>query len=268
MTRMPLGVNKGVEKKIWVTTPFTNTLSDVQTNNPYINAYFAGNAITYTQGPIAVGQIYNPTSSNAFSAWSAFDVTPYPTQGVGYRNRIGSKITLTGMTSRFQIFHQTGAASPIKLKMVFIALKGQAIQTGLVNFINNMYSVNPMVQGTGINSGNGIVDYNSDLAPDFRGQYKILRTKTVRLSEDFLTGAIQIKEVRVGLKFPRGHTVMFNQDTNNIVQGQIFVLLMADCGNITPSITFSGDGANTLPITAFQSGLLVNPMVRTFYTDL
>ena len=262
-----LNTSKSVEKKIWVTTPFTNTLSDVQTNNPYLSAFFAGNAITYTSGPIAVGQHYPPTASNTFSAWTAYDLTPYPTQGVGYRNRIGSKIVLTGMTTRVQISQQQNTASPVTLKMVFIALKGQAIQTGLANFINNMYSVNPMVQGTGINSGNGIVDYNSDYASDFRGQYRILRTKTIRLSEDFLTGANQIKEVRVGLKFRRGHTVMFNQDSNNIVQGQIFVLFMADSGNIGGT-AFSGDGAIYMPVLGATTGVLVNPMTRTFYTDL
>jgi len=259
------------EKKVWVTAPHTNTLGDVTTNTPYINAFFAGAAISFTAGPIGIGQYYVPSGAptNMFSGYSCWDITPYPSQSVGYRNRIGSQITITGMYTRAQLWQMPQCVGPVRLKIMFFTTPGAAYQSSssLVNLVNNMHSVNPFIQGTGINSGFGIVDYNSDLAQDFRSQYRILRTVYLTVPGDTVTSEVQVKEFKCGLKFPKGHKVCFNQDTNNITSGQIFMLVLADVGNIG-SAAFSGDNVSNVPLLTSLSGVYMNPMTRSYYQDL
>jgi hypothetical protein len=187
------------------------------------------------------------------SGYYVGDISPTPTENVTFNGRIGSSIKLHSTFTTMQFYHQTSTSAPINIKIYWVLVKGATQTPSTV--ITNMFSPNTFTS---------IVDYNSQLNPDYFGEYKILRCKKIHLPIDSYSGVSVIKTVQFGHKWfrGRGHHIRFNQDTTTVTDGQVIQIVLADCGN-TNSAT-----ASTLSNTAVlgtSTGVVMNFDIKHYY---
>lgn len=204
--------------------------------------------LTYnTPTPQAFGQV-----NGNVTAIHQFDITPNPSQGDGYNNRTGSSIKLHSTNIAFQFSQQASAISGAKFKIYIVQIIGspEPLATTAANF----FIANPF---------NTVVDINSSRNPDYFKNYKVLRTKTVRLSSDSTTSMTAMKSIRLGLKY-KSHHVRWDKNSNTVITaGQIVMFIVADSGNM------SGSTVSTLevPVKATNTGAFVQYAYDHYYYD-
>lgn len=225
---------------------YVNLVSDVAKAAIMLNAEkkrFLNTSAT----PVPVGQVNINSSGNIVQ-----DITPVMVQGVTYNTRNGASIKLTSAFFRFQFYQQGSRSSAMRIKMYFIRVKGSPQTTTEVQ--SQFLQTNPFVSGS-------IYDLNSNRNPDFFNQYEVLRTKSIYLKDDNTTNDIVIKDIKVGMKFGKGHHVRFDKDSNTVTQGQLILYIVADSGNIS---TTTGSTISNIPISGISTGALFN-FNHTFY---
>lgn len=189
------------------------------------------------------------------------DVTPLPSLGASAFGRTGSAINIVSGFFKFQFRTQGSTTTPIKVILEWWHVKG-APQSAL-QFTSNLFNVNQWVYTSGGVIA-GIIDYNSEMDPDFMGQSRILRRKTIVMPQNNFTSGIQLKNVNIGLKFKKGLHVRFNGDSATVADGQIMLTIRADSGNTGGSAsTLTGLGNQTA-----SSGLTFNFDQRWYYHDV
>ena len=75
-----------------------------------------------TLSPAAIGQVNVSTSAHF-----ELDITPKPSQGTGYLDRSGRKITITSMYFQYQFYQQASALHATKIRIYIVATTGVTI---------------------------------------------------------------------------------------------------------------------------------------------
>lgn len=219
---------------------------DVQFLKSIINA--EKKRVVFSTTTSLVGQV----SGNSTGAYSV-DMTPIPAEGVTLSTRNGSSIKLSSTWFRFQFYGMANTAQKIKGKIWIVQVMGtpQTASTALGQMFNTSMS--------------GVIDYNSNFDPDYRGQYKILRCKPFTIQSDSVSGLTQIQDVTFGIRYNRGkgHHVRYNDDTTTLSNGQLLIFITADSGN-TNGVTAS---TQPVPITGVNTGLVFNQYHINYYFD-
>lgn len=264
-----------VEKKRFCLTPIAVSQGDITTFGPAISMYAGGTVSTFSQAPVPVGQIYaaDGLSTQCVGGWVAWDATPIPEEGPGYNQRDGSSLKCVSFYQKFQFWQQKATNAPSRLKLYTLLIKGAVLPsaTELQSFVNNIFLTSSFPVGVGIDSGAGIVDYNSTFDPDYRATFSILNTKYIKLRSDNLADQTQITEATLGKKWQ--HHVRFNGDQNYPTSGQIIQILFCDQGNANVNNAFDGEGTATLPGVntdgeiAASSGVWFNFNLTHYYVD-
>lgn len=199
-----------------------------------------------------VGQL-NGNSSGFYT----LDITPVPTQGTTYSTRNGASIKLSSSFMKFQFYHQTSTVAPVKLKLYIIQTK--MTQTNLTTFVQGMFLYNRFLSTT------NIYDFNSMVNPDYFGLYKILRTKTILIPGDQISGVNMIKDINIAHKWNRtkGHHIRYAGDTNTVLNGQVFLLIFSDSGNISGTAST----ITPVPIQSATTGINFNYDIKHYYYD-
>lgn len=222
---------------------------DVAMLKSMVNAEKKRFVITSTSAQ-SIGQVnYNS------SGYLAVDITPTPSENATQSGRSGSSVKLNSAYMKFQFYHQSSTVHNIKLKMYVVQVLGVQ-STGPGTFLGNMFLSNSFVSPS-------ITDFNSQLNPDYFRQYRIIKQKTVSLPPDSVSNAQVIKEVAVPLKF-RNYHVRFNQDTNTVTAGQLFLFILADSGNISSS---TASTCTPIPVAGTSTGCLCNYNLTYYYYD-
>lgn len=203
-------------------------------------------------------QLVGQVSGNG-SGYATYDITPLITSSTTYAGRAGAKVRLMSSYIQMQFFGMSSTSSNINGKVLIF--KTQDVQSAPGGFVANMMNYNSFV-----NSGFTIIDYNSSYNPDYFGQWKLIREKKFSFRPDNITSQNMITSLAIPLKYNRGkgHVIQYNKDSNTLIDGQIIMLILLDCGN-------SGAGASTLtnvPIIAANTGLNLNYNIEHYYTDL
>jgi hypothetical protein len=222
---------------------------DVAMLKSMVNAEKKRYVISSTQAT-AIGQV----NANA-SGYMAIDITPVPGQSNTYDGRQGASVKLHSSYMKFQFYHQASTAQNIKLKMFLVHVTGAPVASA-ATFLGQMFQQNSFVSP-------GITDYNSQLNPDYFKQYRILRTRTVSLPPDSISGVQVIKEVAIPIRF-RNHHIRFNKDTNTVTSGQLLLFIFADSGNISSG---SASTCTPIPVTAVSTGCVTNYNLTYYYYD-
>lgn len=199
---------------------------------------------------------------------SIFDVTPAVSQGDQTggttANRQGASINLMSSHYNFQIAQMTDNNFRVRVRFTWVAIKGAPYTnvTLVSDFFNNMYQPNPFVTGVDIR------DANSNLNPDYFGTYKILRTKTVYLGSDNISGQLLSNSFQVGFKYNRGkgHSVRYNQNLTSLFDGQILMIVQTDRGNASASVTSTGIGG--IYSVGTNTGITVSYNRQDYYYDV
>jgi len=188
-----------------------------------------------------------------------FDITPNPAQGVGVNAHIGASIKLCSIYIEGQINHQTNTAGPIRVRCYLVHVKGTPVAA--TNWMTQMFNANPFISGGG---GSGNRDYNSSRNIDYMANYKVLRTKTLYIQPDQISGVNMPKSFRIGHKFKNTHEIHYDGNTNTVLSGQIFLMMVADGGNTSASVsTLSG-----IPYTAALTGLTASTNITEYFYDM
>lgn len=258
------------EKKRFYIAPIALTNGDITCSAPY-NASNAGGAFSQLFQPFSLGQQFCNGSFgvSTIGGWTAIDITPHPQEGNTFSTREGSSINLMSSFMRFQFSQQSSnTLTPIRIRMVILHTLGAPDVTALTT-MTNWYLNSALPNGSAINSNNGIIDFNSNVSPDYRGQYRKIYEKTTTLHQDSVATGLQVREHQIKLKYNKGlgHTVRFVQNAQVITGGQLTLLLTADAGNMSNANTFTGAGAATLVNNTDSSGCFVNFNICHYYID-
>lgn len=261
---------KASEKKRFYIAPIALTNGDITCVAP-INSHRNGGAISGLTQPVAIGQQFSQTSTvglTTIGGWMCMDITPYPSETSGFGGREGSQINLNSSYMQFKFAQMgTNTLTPIKIKMVIVSVAGapQDSSTALQQFYLN----SALPNGTGINSNNGVIDYNSSISPDQRSQYKVIYKKTTTLWQDNIDAGLQVKQHLIKLKYNKGagHRVRYLQNSNSITHGQLLMFVTCDAGNINDTWSFTGPGFGTMTNNLPSSGATMNFNICHYFTD-
>ena len=116
---------------------------------------------------------------------------------------------------------------------------------------------------------------NSNYNPDFRGEYKILMNRMVRMPQRNYSGTASgvLKEVTIPFRWNRGkgHHIRYISGSNtasvaDLANGQIFMYVLSDVGN-AGTVNYTGTGSGLIPSATSNSGYLVNYDFTHYYYD-
>ena len=262
--------NKMAEKKRFYIAPVALTNGDITCVAPR-DAFRNGGGNTGFVQPFPLGQQFASTvnfGTTTIGGWASMDITPYPTETNGFGGREGSSINLNSSYMQFKFTQMSGnTLTPIKIRMTIVHVLG-APQTS-AGALEAFYLNSCLPNGTGINSNNGIIDYNSSISPDQRHQFKVIYNKSATVWQDNIDAGLQVKNHVIKLKYNKGagHVVRFQQNTTTVTGGQLVMFLTADAGNTSTAWDYTGNGALTLVNNTLSSAALVNFNICHYFTD-
>lgn len=202
------------------------------------------------------GSYYLGQLNHNDSAFIAQDITPTPSQGATSSTRNGASIKLNSGFLKFQIYHMSSTTQPVKLRIMIAKVTGTP-ESNMNTFFKNCWSSNQFL------TGGTIYDYHSQPNPDYFRAYKLIRTKTITIPADQISGVNMIKDISIPLKF-KDHHVRFSADSQTVTNGQLIMWVVADCGNIS-----SGSASTVVPIavSGTNTGLVLNHAFTWYYYD-
>ena len=260
--------NRMAEKKRFYIAPIDLTNGDISCKAPQSVSYAGGTLTALTQ-PMSIGQQFaNGTlGGTTVGGWVAMDITPYPVETNGFGGREGSSINLNSSYMQFKFTQMSvNTLTPIKIRMRILHVLG-APQTPH-GVMEAFYLNSALPNGTNIGSNNGLIDYNSNISPDQRGQFKEIYHGTTTLWQDNVDAGLQVKNHVIKLKYNKGagHIIRYLQNTITPVGGQLIMLITCDAGNVSGN-AYAGSGSGTLINNAALSGASCNFNICHYYTD-
>lgn len=202
---------------------------------------------------VVLGTAFGQVSANASGFYSA-DVTPIPSQGVGFQQRNGQSIKICSWHMTAQVIQQSAASSAINFKMFIYKIMGDP-ETSASTFVTEQFQTNAFVGG-----GGSIVDYNSMINPNRFSEAKLVYFKNFRIAPDNFSNQTGFRTISCGGKI--NHHIRYDGDTNTVTQGQLIMVILADSGNIGAVSTLSN-----VPITAINTGCALNYNLKWYYYD-
>lgn len=185
------------------------------------------------------------------------DLTPQPTQGTGYTNKTGNSFKWHSSYLDMQFSSQPSNISGQRLKIEIVKVVGQPFAT--VTDILNRY-----IEPTAFLSGGTVYDLHAPRDPDYFKNYKVIRRRYVKINPDSITGEMQVKRIKIGLKL-KNHHVRTNDNDPTVTMGQVFLIITADQGNASPSTASTIVG---IPTSAAATGVdLRYQFVHYFYDN-
>ena len=242
---------------------FAQIAKDVMYLKSVVNSEKKRFHITYTptagQPGVSVGQLNGASASGYF----ALDVTPNPAQGTTLSTRNGASIKLASSYVKFQVSHQSATVAPINMKIQFWLVKGTPVVAATA--LEEMYNRNTFILNAAATT-TPVVDYNSDLDPDFFGKYKLLKTVKRKISPDQFSGQAMIVSMQVPMKYNRGqgHHIRYDDNSTTVANGQMIMTVLCDCGNISSATASTNLG---VPVTAVSTGLYMNYDILHYFYD-
>lgn len=222
--------------------------SDVNLLKKIVNA--EKKAISTNIAGQALGQVVGN-----LAGYYAIDFTPSPAQGVAGNQRIGDSIKIVSYHYQMQFIGQANAVSAQRYKMYIIQWLGNPITSGTC--VPQIWNTNNFVGG-----GGQIIDMNSMNLISNYAKYKIVHYRSIYIAPDSISGQVGIKTLNGGGKFQ--HHIRFNGSTGSLENGQLWLVLLADNGNCSPTVTST---LSNIPNSNVNSGCTFSAHLRTYYVD-
>lgn len=229
----------------------TRLIKDVQMMKALLNVEKKRVVNYSTSGASLIGQV-NGNSSGHYLV----DVTPLPPQGTGYNQRTGNSIKWCSSHYDIQLVQQSNTNSPLKIKYYFVKVLGTPY-SGMSAVVPQFINFNPFV------TGGTVYDYNSARNPDYFKDFKVVKSGTIYMAPDPQSATTMIKTLKLGFKLDNHH-VRWSVDNSTLSQGQIFLLMVADNGNINASTVSTLGG---IPNTNSQTGVIFNYIRTDYFVD-
>lgn len=184
-------------------------------------------------------------------AYYVNDITPIISQGVTGTTRNGVSVKLHSLCMKGQIIQQDNNHHQGRVKFEIFINKGNLV----VPDISQFYNVNPVT---------GLYDINSPRALDtYKGYYKVA-TRYFNCKQDSYAGVRGWVDFTIPIKF-KSHHLKYNDDnSNNIVNGQIILVILADSGNISDTVASTNVD---IPVTAVKTGFSFKLLQKSWFYD-
>lgn len=218
----------------------SNMVRDINTLKSMVNS--EKKRITLTNRNMNMGQLANATGSGHW----LLDITPNPTQGVGYQNKTGASIKLHATHIDFQFAGQASTVSGMKIKIEIIKVVGQP-WSNVQDIMGKYILPNNFITGA------TVYDMSSARDPDYFRNYVVVSRRYVYLPADQMTGDVPLKQISMGIKY-KNHHVRNNDNDPTLSQGQLLMLITADRGNAGATASTATGAAITAPNTGATFG--------------
>lgn len=155
-------------------------------------------------------------------------ITPTIVQGIAGDERIGNSVKLVSGCLDVSITQQSNAINANKIKLMLVCRQENAAGYASAATLNQLLEVNPFT---------GRRDFYSNRDPEYFSEFRIIKTVTMILGQDTITGG----EVRIQKKIPLkfNHHLKFNTDGSNVTtKNEFYLIATASDGEMgTPSFT-------------------------------
>jgi predicted peptidase len=188
--------------------------------------------------------------ANNDPAAKCVEITPKPAVGTGFADRIGKSIKVVAMALEYQMEQQANCAGPRKFKLYICKTKGTPIATSTIR--TQFMDLNPIT---------GMWDYMSNRNIDHFKTYQVLKTQTIYLKDDNISGQSQLTTGKCVMKL--SHHIQFDDNTTTVTDGQLFWYIVADSGNAGPS----DSTLSNVAITGNNTGASFQTYCRFWYVD-
>lgn len=195
-----------------------------------------------------VGQV-NGNSSGMY----IYDITPYPSQGVTSETRNGASIKWTTSYLQLQFIHMSATQSTIKGRIYIIKSK-DIVNASTIQ--QQFFMPSPFITST------SIYDINSPREQDYFKDYVVLKTRNFTVKCDQISGQTVQTIVKMPLRF--GHHCKYNDNSNVLTDGQVFMLIVTDSGNIA---TATSSTVGNISVTAPNTGLNLCWSITNYFVD-
>lgn len=213
-----------------------------------------------TQSPgipfVSVGQL-NGNVSGA----QLVDVSMVAPQGTDVHQRLGNKVVYKKLVFRCAISGQGQTTGQVRYRIEFWKNKGVPIVSTAV--LTELYLPNPWIKAV---SGIDIYDMHCERNPDKSSNFTKIKTINGMIKpENFQYNTMQLSNIHNVTIGMRDLKVNFTSGITYSNNYQILMLVLADCGNMSSSLsTVTGV---VPPSLIGLTGLLMSFAVKNYYTD-
>jgi len=204
-------------------------------------------------GDNAMGQSFGDVSG-----YLSYDITPQCTQGSNINNRIGNKISLTGIYFSVQLRQMINATGPVRVDLYIIKLYGDN-DVSAVDLTRLIFTKNDFI------SGGDVWDIYSQKNIDYAKNYQIIRRKRMYIKPDQFTGQQMPTQLTFGHKFKEPHVVRYSgTSASGFDSGRLIMMAFSSNGNASAVTASSLVGTPTIGVS---TGQLLSYSIRYFFTD-
>ena len=178
----------------------------------------------------AIGTLENQSFAQTYNGVDgcyATQLFPTITQETGYSNRTGRSIRLSGLYMRARFSAQTNNINRTKFNVLLVRAPGLTQTPSEV--LDGMFLPDQI---------STYRDLNCSRNPDKYTDYRIIASKTYFLAADQISTEVSYLDVAVPLKL--NFHVRYQEDTNTITEGMIYIILRADRGDAGTALTGIG----------------------------
>jgi len=225
-------------KKRYVTKGYPNMkniVSDVKMLKHLVNIEKKRSDITVSTAT-ALGQTFGAGVSGAYASIIAPTILEGVTQGA----RVGLSVKVVSGCLDIQFAQQTSTVNNLKLQYWIVCKPDNGPFTSAPTAIANFFEPNPF---------SGVVDYYSSRDPEYFSSMKVIKTGSIRLQTDPITGATALVQKKFPLKF--NHHLKYNTDASTTTTKNQFYLFVTCSG---------GD-------LGLATGATIQYNMRWYYTD-
>lgn len=191
------------------------------------------------------------------SGHSIVEITPTPSQGTGYGNRMGSSISLRSYHIMIQLQTQDNFLANGNYKFMIVQTRnGDAFD------ISKFLNVNRFIYAL---SSTAVYDTVSERDPDYFKDYQILRTKVIKFPQDTFNNNKQQRTFSLSLNFGRnGKHIRYDDNTNTPTNTRLYIVAVADTGNCNASTASTLGG---IMVSGAQTACFYNMEHVAYFID-
>lgn len=210
---------------------------------------------------VYTNQVLGQVNAN-FANYFAQDITPTITEGVQYNARTGCSVKLSSACFKFQLTSMASTTQAVKIKYFIVQIDGGNTDSA-TTVATKMFEPNGFLTSL---SGINIYDYNSRRDPDYYQDFKVIRSGVFKMKEQSIAGVSELKDITLLHRFNRGKGkhLRYDNDTATITHGKLFLIMLADCGNINSGSNCTLTG---IPVKPVNTGINMNFDATYYYYD-
>lgn len=176
----------------------------------------------FTGTALAVGQLAGAGVTGA----NCTQITPVIAQGITGSTRNGNSVKLNSLYLSMQIAQQANTVNDLKLRYYVICRTDNAALYAPAAIIQQFLETNPF---------STVQDYYSSRDPEYFNAFRVIKSGTINLKQDQITGGQSIIQKNIPLKL--NHHLKYNSNASTDTVKNALFLLVTCSGGDTAALT-------------------------------